>query len=425
MGRGILMTEKIKPEKPSSFESSVGNSSIEQIGLSLYLHIPFCKTKCSYCDFNTYQGIEDLIPAFVNALCLDIQRWLTSLQNPKINTIFFGGGTPSLLDSHSIGKILKTIQKYSYLSDDIEITLESNPDDLHLEKCQELFNSGINRLSIGVQSLKDNLLTTLSRRHNSSTAISAISNAQNSGFNNISVDLMYGLPGQTIQDWDETLSQILATNIQHISMYSLTIEEGTPFYSMYAKGVISLPPDDIVADMYQIAQSHLINNGFEHYEISNWAKNHNYSRHNLAYWQRKPYIGLGPGAHSNIGNARFWAIKSPKKYVQESLLHGTGTSNHAQHAINEKFLSDHNLIDGFEILTKEQISSELMFLGLRLLNGIHTRVYHTIFGIDLKSIYKSQLKTLVESQLIENSESQIKLSPSKIFVSNGIFEEFL
>jgi len=188
---------------------------------------------------------------------------------------------------------------------------------------------------------------------------------------------------------------------------------------------ISLPSDDIVADMYQIAQSHLTNNGFEHYEISNWANNHNYSKHNLAYWQRKPYIGLGPGAHSNIGNARFWAIKSPKKYVQESLFHETATSNHLQHVINEKFLSDHSLIDGFEILTEEQISSELMFLGLRLLNGINTQEYYKIFGIDLKSIYKSQLKNLVEAQLLENSGSQIKLSPSKIFVSNGIFEEFL
>ena len=383
--------------------------------LSLYIHIPFCKTKCGYCDFNTYQGIETLIPDYVNSLCDDIRNWLSIMENPSIKTIFFGGGTPSLLSQNQTTQLLKTIENNADIDPAAEITLESNPDDLTLEKCEQFIASGINRLSIGIQSLQNNLLTILNRRHSNVQALQAINNGKNAGFTNISGDLMYGLPSQTYLDWEMTLKELLSAAPTHISMYSLTIEEGTPFHKMFHSGSITLPPDDEIADMYALAQEQLNVHGYQQYEISNWCIPKYESIHNLTYWRRKPYIGIGPGAHSNLGNVRYWNIKSPAKYIQNISSSDSLTSH----------IIDNPIIDDYEILTDQQIASELMFLGLRLSEGIDCDIYYQEHGLNLLEIFKNKIKKLTEENLIEISNNIIKLSPSKIFIANRIFEEFI
>ena len=383
--------------------------------LSLYIHIPFCKTKCGYCDFNTYQGIETLIPDYVNSLCDDIRNWLSIMENPSIKTIFFGGGTPSLLSQNQTTQLLKTIENNADIDPAAEITLESNPDDLTLEKCEQFIASGINRLSIGIQSLQNNLLTILNRRHSNVQALQAINNGKNAGFTNISGDLMYGLPSQTYLDWEMTLKELLSAAPTHISMYSLTIEEGTPFHKMFHSGSITLPPDDEIADMYALAQEQLNVHGYQQYEISNWCIPKYESIHNLTYWRRKPYIGIGPGAHSNLGNVRYWNIKSPAKYIQNISSSDSLTSH----------IIDNPIIDDYEILTDQQIASELMFLGLRLSEGIDCDIYYQEHRLNLLEIFKNEIKKLTEENLIEISNNIIKLSPSKIFIANRIFEEFI
>tara|TARA_B100000676_G_scaffold32354_2_gene30561 strand:- start:2450 stop:3463 length:1014 start_codon:yes stop_codon:yes gene_type:complete len=337
------------------------------------------------------------------------------MENPSIKTIFFGGGTPSLLNQNQTTQLLKTIENNADIDPAAEITLESNPDDLTLEKCEQFIASGINRLSIGIQSLQNNLLTILNRRHSNVQALQAINNGKNAGFTNISGDLMYGLPSQTYLDWEMTLKELLSAAPTHISMYSLTIEEGTPFHKMFHSGSITLPPDDEIADMYALAQEQLNVHGYQQYEISNWCIPKYQSIHNLTYWRRKPYIGIGPGAHSNLGNVRYWNIKSPAKYIQNISSSDSLTSH----------IIDNPIIDDYEILTDQQIASELMFLGLRLSEGIDCDIYYQEHGLNLLEIFKNEIKKLTEENLIEISNNIIKLSPSKIFIANRIFEEFI
>ena len=226
---------------------------------------------------------------------------------------------------------------------------------------------------------------------------------------------MYGLPSQTYLDWEMTLKELLSAAPTHISMYSLTIEEGTPFHKMFHSGSITLPPDDEIADMYALAQEQLNVHGYQQYEISNWCIPKYESIHNLTYWRRKPYIGIGPGAHSNLGNVRYWNIKSPAKYIQNISSSDSLTSH----------IIDNPIIDDYEILTDQQIASELMFLGLRLSEGIDCDIYYQEHGLNLLEIFKNEIKKLTEENLIEISNNIIKLSPSKIFIANRIFEEFI
>lgn len=386
--------------------------------ISLYIHIPFCKTKCGYCDFNTYQGIENLIPGFVDAVCIDIQNWLTTLSNPSISTVFFGGGTPSLLNKTQVEQILNTIKASGNLIPETEITLESNPDDLTLQKCSELYTTGINRLSIGIQALQNNLLTILNRRHSNTQAIQAIINGHAAGFKNISGDLMYGLPSQTTGDWETTVTELVKANPSHISMYSLTIEQGTPFHKMFTQGSIQLPSDDEIADMYAWAQTFLEQKTYNQYEISNWSQKTQESQHNLAYWKRDPYIGIGPGAHSNLGNVRYWNIKSPSQYMQK-LMNPTNSQS------IESLIVNNPIIEDYEILTTRQMASELMFLGLRLAEGIDCSKYIQSYGFDLKTIFSKELHKLEQEGLLEITGNIIKLPKDKIFIANRIFEEFI
>ena len=286
--------------------------------IGLYIHIPFCETKCSYCDFNTYAGIENLLTQYIDSICKEIKLWGSVIPNAHISTIFFGGGTPSYIPANLLGQILNTIKNEMDTTNCTEITIESNPNDLsEIKKLEYYLKIGINRISIGIQSFNDIHLKNIDRRHSSSEGIHAIKNAKSAGFENINIDLMFGLPNQTKHEWIQTLEVVPTIPIQHISMYCLTIEKNTPMFHQVNQGVLQMPDQDLAAEMYEIATDFMKQENFRNYEISNWAKNNKICEHNLAYWKNQQFIGIGPGAHSLLSSYRFSNIESPKKYIQK------------------------------------------------------------------------------------------------------------
>ena len=286
-------------------------------GMGLYVHVPFCKTKCPYCDFNTYQGIEDLIEPFLPALTSEIERWGDTLAHPAVKSIFFGGGTPSYLPKGDIEKILSSIQASFQVAPNAEITIEANPGDLDSAACAAIIAQGVNRLSIGVQSLDNALLNLLGRRHQASEAVEAFESARQAGFDNVNLDLMYGLPNQSMDQWRQTLDSLIGLAPEHISLYALGIEEGTPMHRWLEDGKIPEPDPDLAADMYQYARESLAAAGYHHYEISNWSRPGRACEHNVVYWENGPYLGVGPGAHSSLNHHRFWDMDSPRGYITQ------------------------------------------------------------------------------------------------------------
>ncbi len=278
--------------------------------ISLYLHIPFCHTRCHYCDFNTYAGILPLREPYVQALQVEVEQAGKLAQRPdgtprRARTIFFGGGTPSLLSAIQTARLLRACRSAFAIDQDAEVTLEANPGTLTLEHLIELRTAGINRLSIGAQSFDAVLLKTLGRIHTPDEICQAVYAARSASFTSINLDFMFGLPGQTMQHWYETLDQALALHPEHLSLYSLIIEEGTPFYTWTQEGSIAPGDEDLCADMYEYADERLRAAGYENYEISNWALPGHQCRHNLTYWHNLPYLGMGAGAYSSFAGRRF------------------------------------------------------------------------------------------------------------------------
>ncbi|HLZ09573.1 MAG TPA: radical SAM family heme chaperone HemW, partial [Chloroflexota bacterium] len=281
--------------------------------VGLYVHVAFCKTKCFYCDFNTYAGLGHLIDDYVNAVVTEIGRLPPELpeipaHDPfRIGSIFLGGGTPSLLTPNQMGRILDAAREWD-VSSGAEITIEANPDDLSIDYLRTIRQIGVNRLSIGVQSFDDRLLRKLGRRHGAAKAIAAFDLTRRAGFDNVSLDLMFALPGQTLRLWEETVARAIALEPDHLSLYNLTVESGTPFGDWAAAGKLSVPDDDASADMYEVAMDRLGNAGYRHYEISNWARLDGgrdlRGHHNLRYWRNQPYFGIGAGAHSSCAGYR-------------------------------------------------------------------------------------------------------------------------
>src|SRR6266702_1330041 len=288
--------------------------------VSLYLHIPFCHTRCYYCDFNTYAGMLPLREPYVRALLTEIALAGELAQHAdggvrRSRTLFFGGGTPSLLTVEQVTRLLHACREAFAVDEYAEITLEANPGTLSPQQLAGLRAAGINRLSIGSQSFDAGLLKTLGRIHSPEEITQALLHARAAGFTSINLDFMFGLPGQTMRHWQETLDQALALHPEHFSLYSLIIEEGTPFYTWAEEGRIIPGDEDLCADMYEYADQRLQTEGYENYEISNWALPGHQSRHNLTYWQNLPYLGMGAGAHSFYGGRRFSNILDPQEYI--------------------------------------------------------------------------------------------------------------
>ncbi|HIF42709.1 MAG TPA: radical SAM family heme chaperone HemW [Dehalococcoidia bacterium] len=393
-------------------------------GMGLYVHVPFCKTKCPYCDFNTYQGIENLIEPFLPAITSEITCWGDALAHPPVKSVFFGGGTPSYLPQGDIERILVAIQSSFQVDPAAEISIEANPGDLDEAACAGILNQGVNRLSIGVQSLDNDLLNLLGRRHQASEAVEAFQSARQAGFDNVNLDLMYGLPNQSMEQWQKTLSSLIELTPEHISLYALTIEEGTPMHRWAAEGKIPEPDSDLAADMYQHAREVLAEAGYHHYEISNWSLPGRACEHNLVYWENGPYLGVGPGAHSRLGDYRFWTVLSPRDYnTKAATWADSGVQPLAD--LVETALQGIPTLGGWEHLSLETTCSETMFLGLRLLDGLNLSEASAIAGTDLAKKFQTPIQECLNLGLLEQDGDCLKLTKQTYLVANQAFTRFL
>ena len=392
--------------------------------MGLYVHVPFCKTKCPYCDFNTYQGIENLIEPFLPALTTEIECWGETLAHSAVKSVFFGGGTPSYLPPGYIEKILASIQKSFKVDSAAEITIEANPGDLDAAACAGILAQGVNRLSIGVQSLDNDLLNLLGRRHQASEAVDAFQAARQAGFDNVNLDLMYGLPNQSMGQWRRTLDSLAGLAPEHISLYALTLEEGTPMHRWAEEGKIPEPDPDLAADMYHYAADLMEQEGYQHYEISNWCLPGFECRHNLCYWLNQPYLGVGPGAHSSLGSYRFWDISSPGTYITS--VNDWATKN-PQPAIGltEEVLNSVLPVDHQEHIDEDTFLAETMFLGLRLLEGMDLAEVSAQVGIDLGERYRSEIRDLTELGLLEREGPLLRLTKPAHLIANQVFTRFV
>jgi len=342
----------------------------------LYLHIPFCLTRCSYCSFYSQTDVS-LIPDFIEALGKEMEMAGGGFSS-SFDTVYMGGGTPSLLTPLQIGKILGQIEKSFCLSRETEFTLEANPGDLDLSFLRSLKNLGINRLNLGVQSFDAQTLDFLGRRHTAEEAIRAVEAAREAGFDHIGLDLIYGVPGQALSLWRDTLSRAIAFSPEHLSCYQLTLEDDTPLAESFRRGEFSPPGEDELLRFFLATSEMLENSGFIHYEVSNFSRGPEHaSRHNQKYWDHTPYLGLGPSAHSFSGSARWWNSRSLNDYL--------------------KALQSGNLpIEGKEILTREQLRMEAWFLALRTRKGVHIGEFSAQYGEDFLPSNSLILRTMQE-----------------------------
>ena len=398
----------------------VGEHDPRDKRLGLYIHIPFCFTKCTYCDFNTYAGIENMVDEVVDSLDTELRLWCRRPDVAEFSTVFFGGGTPSYIPAPAIKRLLNTARTCAGVSDAAEVTLEANPDDVQPEKLMQWQEAGVNRLSIGVQSFNDPLLESLSRRHSADDALAAISLARDFGFDNISIDLMYGLPNQSLETWTETLKVAIALRLPHLSLYCLQIEPSTPMHQSVLSGSLPTPDDDLAADMYEMAMDYLGDAGYEHYEISNWCFPNMQSDHNLGYWQNSQYIGIGPGAHSHLDGSRFWNVKSPRAYVN-AICHACDSSKSAFPDITRGSVA----IEDVESISKATRMSETMMLGLRLREGVSLAEFRRRFNLDLQDAYEHEISDIINLGLIEVADNSLRLTRHGRLLGNEVFQRFV
>ena len=306
------------------------------------------------------------------------------------------------------------------LASDAEITLEANPDDVCADRCKAWLDAGFNRISLGVQSLNDGMLVSLTRRHSSDAAIGAVKTARESGFENISIDLMFGLPDQPMSMWEDTLKRAVDLRTEHLSLYGLQIESGTPLHRDVSNRKVPMPDDDLAADMYELAMDVLEDAGYEHYEISNWAMSGYRSRHNLAYWLNRPYLGVGPGAHSSMLGKRFANLRSPRRYVE------TMSAACAENGALAPLITEGDLaIDFVEETSASMAMSETMMLGMRLADGVSDAALMALFGISLFATYSDEIDFLADAGLVVRSGDRIKLTRRGKLLANDVFERFL
>ncbi|MBU5483533.1 radical SAM family heme chaperone HemW [Clostridium sp. MSJ-11] len=370
--------------------------------ISLYIHIPFCKQKCLYCDFPSYGGKEDMMGEYTKALVKELESLPL---DKKIKTIFIGGGTPSYLTLENL-KILKEAIKGINKDKDIEFTVEINPGTIDEEKLSLFKEMGVNRISIGLQAWQNNLLRELGRIHNLEEFLITYEMCRKFDFNNINIDAMFGLPNQSMKDWVETLENVVKLNPENISCYSLIIEEGTPFYNKYEKGTLILPDEDTEREMYSYCINFLEKNGYKQYEISNFAKVDKECRHNLVYWNLSEYIGIGVGAHSYIEGLRYRHTENISEYI-------------------EKVNKGNNInLDIYENTIKDEIE-EFMFMGLRKREGISIEEFNKRFKRDIYEVYGEILNKYLQLGLLIEEDGYIFLSIKGIQVSNSIMCEFI
>lgn len=372
--------------------------------LGIYVHIPFCKQKCSYCDFISYCDKNDLIEKYIKALKQEIKN--SSVNEYEISTIYIGGGTPSYIESKYISEILKTIKQKYNISRNVEITIEVNPGTATKEKLRDYVEAGINRISIGLQSCNNNLLKMIGRIHTYEEFLSTYKLAREVGFKNINVDLMIGLPNQTLDDVKKSLEEISKLNPEHISVYSLIVEEGTPIEKKIADGQLKLPNEELEREEYWEVKKFLESLGYKHYEISNFAKTGYESKHNLNCWEQKEYLGFGAAAHSYMKKTRYSNTENIEKYINQEM------QSKQLHIVHE-------------VQKEEEQKKEYMFLGLRKIDGVQISSFKNKFGCNPIMEFKNELKKLTQEGLIKIDLDQIKLTEKGIDLANIVWEEFI
>lgn len=374
----------------------------------VYIHIPFCHQICNYCDFNKVFFKNQPVDEYIEAIGREIE--LIKEQSPDvfndIETIYLGGGTPTSLSASQINRLLEIINTHLSTNQLVEFASEANPDELSIEKLNALKSGGINRLSLGVQSFDNELLKKLGRTHSNEQVLKTIENAREIGLSNLNIDLMYGLPGQTMNQWEDTLNKALALNLPHYSAYSLIVEPKTIFYIQYAKGKLHLPTEDLEAEMYDVLMREMEKNGLHQYEISNFSKNGRISTHNKIYWDNDEYVGIGAGAHGYVEGKRYSNIGPIRKYLD-------AVQKHERPIINE------------HIVTFEEKCEEQMFLGLRKTEGVSYEGFKSKLGVSLLDQYEPIIGDLVKGGLLIQDEVGIRLSRKGRFLGNEVFQQFL
>ncbi|MCE7981083.1 MAG: radical SAM family heme chaperone HemW [Caldilinea sp. CFX5] len=404
--------------------------------LGLYIHIPFCAQKCPYCDFNTYAGLEKQIGATVDALCREMARWRATVAGRPIDTIFFGGGTPTLLTAEQLTQLFTAIQRNFALTPGCEISSEANPGTVDRAKFELLRALGVNRLSLGVQSFQPEELTFLGRIHDVNDVFKAFEAARAAGFTNINLDFIFGLPGQPLEKWGKTLAAALRLGPEHLSLYSLIVEPNTPLHHWVATGKVAGPDEDLAATQYEYAMEQLAAAGYLHYEISNWAKATPAdvhlqaptltadaeqtpalaAQHNLIYWRNQEYLGIGPGAHSHLWfsaangqvGRRRWGNRKPVPGYVKRIDGGDAV---------EEFCEESDARGAM---------GETMMLGLRLLReGVPFQRFAAMHQVDLREVFAKPIAQLQGWGLIELDPVRIRLSPRGVLLGNQVFTYFL
>jgi oxygen-independent coproporphyrinogen-3 oxidase len=370
----------------------------------IYIHIPFCKRICSYCDFYKTTFVS-LLPEYINTLELELIQRNFYLEDEAVDTIYFGGGTPSVLSADDINRLILQIKSRFTISKSCEITLEANPDDLSPEYLIQLHSTDVNRLSIGVQSFMDKQLKVLNRRHSAVQAFQCIENAKNAGFNNISLDLIYGLPGMTHTEWVKNLETAFSLDIQHLSAYHLTIEPNTAFSRLSKRGLLQLPEEEESAAQFIVLHEWAMKNGFIHYEISNLCREGYYSTHNTNYWRSKKYLGIGPAAHSYNIESRQWNIADVKKYMNA-------------------LRSDQSYFEKEPLAVKTRFNEYIM-ISLRTIWGVDLEQVFRDFGEKISADFERDLQPFIQSGKIIKQGNIVTMTPEAWLISDHILTRLM
>lgn len=373
--------------------------------ISLYIHIPFCISKCHYCDFSSFSGINHKINPYIDSLIIELELYKERLKDYNIKTIFIGGGTPSSIDPKYINSIMDYIHNNFNCNKVEETTIETNPGTLSKEKIEIYMNSGINRVSMGVQTLDNELLKSIGRSHKVEDIYESFKLLRKAGINNINIDLMFGLPDQSIENVMSSLDKVINLGVEHISYYGLILEEGTYLNELYNKGKLKLPNEEEEREMYHKSTEYLIKKGYKHYEISNYALAGYESKHNNVYWDVLPYLGIGLSGHSNLEGKRFWNTSDINQYIEK--------------------LNNRNIpIENEELIPREVEISEYCILGLRKIEGINKIEFKNRFGVEIEDIYIDEIKKHEETGLLLNNWGNIQFSKKGLDLSNQVEVDF-
>ena len=367
--------------------------------LGIYIHIPFCASKCGYCDFYSLAGCDNMMPEYHKALLAHIAESASGIKNYEVDSVYFGGGTPSYYGAERIGEIFDLLKRNGNVRLDAEVTVECNPDSMNTDMLKELRRDGVNRLSIGVQATNDDLLKLIGRRHSFRQAVDAYAEARRLGFDNISLDLIYGLPSQTKSDWAETLAKIVELHPEHISCYGLKLEEGTPMHKEYYGSPI-LPDEDEQADMYSYAAEMLQRYGYRQYEISNFCAPGFESRHNLKYWNLDDYMGFGPGAHSCVGSLRYSFVRDLRKYISR-VTHNV------------------SIVDTCEEVSPLERAVEYLMLAMRTNRGISETDYRVRCQCNWQPVIRT-LRAFAEKGWAEETDGRWHFTVPGFLISNTL-----